>query len=125
MSLKKYDFIPSQWSKEKPESGKFLAEEASELEKAEERYDLAVLGATRRHVKNFLESVKTREKPVADILEGHISSSTCVLANNAMELGRSLTLDKKSGRPLEDEDATKLLARDYRQPWIHPTAESV
>ena len=125
MSLQKYDFIPSQWSGKKPESGKFLAEEASDLEKQEDRFDLATLGATRRHLKNFFDAVKTREKPVADILQGHISSSTCVLANNAMELGRSLTLDKDSGRPLDDDDATKLLARDYRQPWIHPTAESV
>lgn len=125
MNLKQYEFIPSRWSGKEPEIGKFLAEEASELEKKEERYDLPTLGATRRHLKNFFDAVKTREKPVADILQGHISSSACVLANNAMELGRSLTLDTKTGRPVGDDDATKLLARDYRQPWIHPTAENV
>jgi hypothetical protein len=125
MNLQKYDFIPSQWSDEKPERGKFLVEEVSELEKAEQRYDLATLGATRRHLKNFFDAVKTREKPVADILEGHISSSACVLANNAMELGRTLTLDQETGRPINDDDATKLLARDYRQPWVHPTADNV
>jgi len=125
MNLKQYEFVPSQGSGKKPEIGKFLAEEASDLEKQEDRYDLATLGATRRHLKNFFDAVKSREKPNADILQGHISSSACVLANNAMELGRSLTLDTKTGRPLGDEDATELLSRDYRKPWIHPTAENV
>lgn len=125
MDLTKYDFLPTKSSGGKPESGTFLAEEASELEKQEERYNLATLGGTRRHLKDFFDAVKTREKPVADILQGHISSSSCVLANNAMELGRSLTLDKDSGRPQEDDEATKLLTRNYRQPWIHPTAETV
>jgi len=123
MNLNKYEFIPTGGGE--PEVGKFLAEEASELEKQEERFDLPTLGATRRHLKNFFDAVKTREKPVADILQGHISSSTCVLANNAMELERTLKLDPETGRPQGDNEATKLLARDYRQPWVHPTAESV
>jgi len=108
MSLKKYEFIP--FGGGKREVGEFLAEEASDLEKREERYDLKALGATRRHL---------------NILEGHISSSACVLANNAMELGRSLTIDTQTGHPKGDAEATKLLARDYRSPWIHPTVENV
>ena len=124
MNLKKYEFIPTGGGG-KTEVGNFLAEEASELEKQEERYDLKTLGATRRHVKNFFESVKSRELPVADILQGHISSSACVLANNAMDLGRTLTLDPETGRPQGDEEATKLLARKYREPWVHPTADNV
>lgn len=123
MNLKGYDFTPT--GGKKRETGTFLAEEASALEKQEQRFDLKTLGATRRHLKDFFNSVKTRQLPVADILEGHISSSACVLANNAMTLKRSLKLDPKTGRPVDDAEATKLLARDYRQPWIHPTAESV
>lgn len=123
MNLERYDFTPKNGGE--IERGEFLAEEVSELERKEPRFDHKSLGATRRHLKDFFESVKTRQLPVADILEGHISSSACVLANNAMDLGRTLSLDPKTGRPIDDEAATKLLAREYRQPWVHPTAESI
>jgi predicted dehydrogenase len=123
MNLQRYDFTPTGGGQK--EKGEFLAEEFSKLEREEQRFDLATLGATRRHLKNFFDAVKSRELPVADILEGHISSSACVLANTAMDLGRTLTLDPQTGRPINDPEATQRLARDYRQPWVHPTAESV
>lgn len=123
MNVERYDFTPKNGGP--TERGEFLAEEVSELERKEQRFDHPSLGPTRRHLKDFFDSVKTRQLPVADILQGHISSSACVLANNAMELGRTVTLDTQTGRPMNDDAATKMLARDYRQPWIHPTAESV
>jgi len=53
------------------------------------------------------------------------STATCIMANNAMSLGRSLKLDTKTGRPIDDEEATATLARQYRAPWVHPTADNV
>jgi hypothetical protein len=73
---------------------------------------------------NFLEAVKTRELPVAAIEQWHISSSACVLVNNAMELGRTLRPDTTTGRPKDDEKATHKWARPYREPGIHPSAET-
>lgn len=122
VNLNKYEFFPKKGDAEK---GTFLKEEILDLERQEERFSAPTVGATRRHVKNFFESVKTREKPVADILEGHISSATCIMANNAMSLGRSFKLDTKTGRPVGDDEATAKLARQYRDPWVHPTAENV
>ncbi len=122
VNLNKYEFFPKNGDVEK---GTFLKENISDLERQEERFSESTVGATRRHVKNFFDSVKTREKPVADILEGHISSATCTMANNAMTLGRSLKIDTKTGRPIGDEEATKKLAREYRAPWVHPTADNV
>jgi hypothetical protein len=68
---------------------------------------------------------RDRERPVADIEEGHISSACCILANLSMELGRSLEWDAAAGRVVNDDDANRRLKRDYRGDWIHPTAESV
>jgi len=76
---------------------------------------------TRSHRKNYLSCIDTRQKPVADIEEGHISTASCVLANLSMELGRTLQWDPVAGEVVNDEEANSKLARPYRAPWVHPT----
>ena len=76
--------------------------------------------ACRRHVANFLDAVRSRAKPVADIEQGYISTATCILANLSMRLGRTLTWDAQSGRVAGDPQANELLQRPYRKPWLHP-----
>jgi hypothetical protein len=76
-------------------------------------------------MKNFLAAIAARGKPVADIEEGYISSASCILANIAMQLGRTLSWDAQNGRVIGDEDANHLLRRPYREPWVHPAPESV
>ena len=61
-----------------------------------------------------------RSKPVADIEQGHISTASCILANLSMNLGRSLEWDPKTHEVVGDEEANRLLARPYREPWVHP-----
>ena len=47
-----------------------------------------------------------------------------LLANlSIMDLGRPLVYDPKKRVVVDDEAATKLLRRAYRQPWQHPEAE--
>ncbi|MDA7870744.1 gfo/Idh/MocA family oxidoreductase, partial [bacterium] len=77
------------------------------------------------HMKNFLHCVDTRERPVSDIEEGHISATSCILANVAMKLGRTLHWDPDTNRVLNDDEANQLLTRDYRKPWIHPDPSKV
>jgi hypothetical protein len=57
---------------------------------------------------------------VADIEEGHISTASCILANNAMKLGRPLVWDHAKGEVKGDPEANGLLQRPYRGPWVHP-----
>jgi predicted dehydrogenase len=78
--------------------------------------------AGRAHMKNFLECVASRERPVADIEEGHISTALCELGNLSQQLGRSLTWDAEKEQVVGDEEATKLLRREYRKPWVYPEA---
>jgi predicted dehydrogenase len=76
--------------------------------------------ATRGHMRNLLSCVATRGRPVADIEEGYISTSSCILANLSMKLGRSLTWDANAGQVVGDQEANLLLRRPYRAPWQHP-----
>ena len=74
---------------------------------------------------NFLEAIDKKGRPVADIEEGHISTASCILANIAMETGRKLTYDPKKRIVVGDKEATALLQRPYRKPWVHPDPTKV
>jgi hypothetical protein len=76
-------------------------------------------------MKNLLECVANRSKPVADIEQGYMSTTACILANLSMKLGRSITWDHAKGVVVGDEEANKLLRRPYRTPWKHPEPGSV
>jgi hypothetical protein len=71
-------------------------------------------------MKDLLAAIASRGKPVADIEQGYISTTACILANMSLGLGRSLTWDNAAGRITGDEEANRLLQRPYRAPWIHP-----
>ena len=76
-------------------------------------------------MKDLLRCIASREKPVADIEQGHISSAACILANTAMKLGRTLAWDAAKGQVIGDTEANQLLRRPYRAPWIHPEPDAV
>ncbi len=80
--------------------------------------------AEKGHAQDFMRARQTRGRPVADIEEAHISSSSCVLANIAQQLGRPVSYDPVSRTVPGDAEATALLARNYRGPWVHPTVET-
>jgi predicted dehydrogenase len=86
----------------------------------EKDIELNAAPATRRHMRDFLDAIDRRGRPVADIEEGHISTASCILANLAMELGRPIVYDPQKREAVNDPDATKHLRREYRQPWKHP-----
>jgi GFO/IDH/MocA oxidoreductase family protein len=71
-------------------------------------------------MKNFLHAIDTRSKPVATVEEGYISTASCILANIAMKLGRTLVWDNQRQQVVDDSEANQLLARPYRRPWRHP-----
>lgn len=79
-----------------------------------------VAPAIRYHMKDLLNCIEKRGRPVADIEEGCISSASCILANMSLQLGRSLAWDAAKGQIVGDDEANKLLRRPYRAPWVHP-----
>jgi predicted dehydrogenase len=92
---------------------------------AHERTELFAAPATRAHMRNFLAARREGRLPVADIEQGHISSACCILANLSMDIGRGLRWDADAGRVIDDDEANRLLAREYRGDWVHPTPENV
>ena len=94
-------------------------------DKTEDQLERHVAPAIRYHMRDFLAAIDARSKPVADIEQGYISSASCILANIALQLGRTLHWDSKAGRVIGDEEANRLLRRAYRSPWIHPEPDQV
>jgi hypothetical protein len=82
--------------------------------------ELNAAPATRLHMLDFLAAIDRRSRPVADIEQGHISTASCILANLAMQVGRTLIYDPKALQITGDDAATQLLRRPYRQPWQRP-----
>ncbi len=69
------------------------------------------------HVRSFLDCVKSRQKPTADVEEGHRSAVMCHLGNISTRLGRSLRWDAAKEQVTGDAEANAMLARPYRGPW--------
>lgn len=69
------------------------------------------------HVRNFLECIKSRQRPNADVEEGHLTATFCHLGNIATRLGRSLRWDARKEEFIDDKEANGMLARHYRKPW--------
>jgi predicted dehydrogenase len=73
------------------------------------------------HFDNFIQSVRTRKRPNADIEEGHRSTLMCQLANISYRLGgRKLVVDSRTETIVDDAEANKMLKREYRSPWVVP-----
>ena len=123
LSVAKWDFKPKDGGQ--AEHGDFLDEREKYPEDvAHQETEPFAAPATRRHMLDFLAARANGTRPVADIAEGHLSSAVCILANLSMRLGRSLSIDD-AGNVVDDDEANRLLAREYRAPWKHPTPESV
>src|SRR5687768_12357684 len=121
----KYAFIP-QGKKEPAMTGKAVIEHDKYPEDVNEKdLEQHVASAIRAHWKDFLTAVQNRSKPVADIEQGVTSSIASILANLSMEVGRTLTWDNDKGQIVGDPEASKLLRRPYRAPWMHPEVGTV
>lgn len=69
------------------------------------------------HMKNFLDCVKSRKKPICDIETGHRSSSTSILGNIAYRSGSDFSWDGKRETIVDAPNAQSFLSYAYRQPW--------
>jgi len=69
------------------------------------------------HVRNFLDCVKSRQRPISDIEIGHRSTSACLLGNVAYRSGQSITWDGKTEQIGNSKEATRYLSRAGRKGW--------
>jgi len=74
----------------------------------------------RPHIQNWLDCIKTRERPNADVEIGHRSISVCHLANIARELGRKLRWAPERETFVDDDEANCYLDRPKREGYELP-----
>src|SRR5579872_4090447 len=68
------------------------------------------------HWANFLECVRTRQRPISDIEVCQRSTTTCLLGNVALRSKLKLDWDTEKWTTRQSE-ARKFLSREYRKPW--------
>ena len=67
--------------------------------------------------RDFLDNVKGRKRPAADIEEGHRSTTFAHLANIALATRKRLDWDPQAERFTHCDEANQLLHYEYRKPW--------
>jgi predicted dehydrogenase len=73
------------------------------------------------HKQNFVECVRSRAMPNADIEKGHRSALMIHYANISLRLGsQRLQIDPQTEEIVDNADAMKLFRREYRKPWVIP-----
>ena len=78
------------------------------------------LYVSNNHMQNWIDCIKTRNKPVADVEIGHRSATLCHLGNIARWLNRPLRWDPKTETFPGDAEANALLRRPQRNPYQLP-----
>jgi predicted dehydrogenase len=116
-----YDFIPLGGGQPIHKDVTYELDEYP-IDKTEKDLEQHVAPAIRYHMRDFLKAIDERSRPIADIEQGHISSASCILANIALEVGRTLAWDPETHEVSGDTAANELLRRPYREPWVHPEA---
>ncbi len=69
------------------------------------------------HVQNFIDCVKTRKRPIADIEDIHYSTACSHLGNIAYLTGRRVYWDGQKEQIVGDEQANRMTTRVYRKPY--------
>ena len=67
------------------------------------------------HLVNFIDSVRSRKDPIANVETGQRTCATCILGNIAHELQRPVEWDPKKQYFVNDPDAEKYFHREYRE----------
>ena len=72
------------------------------------------------HEKNFLDCVKSREKPHSDVETGRLSTTLCHLGNVCQHLQRDVRFDPRTETFGGDKAANALLTKAHRAPYVLP-----
>ena len=73
-----------------------------------------------RDFADFIDCVRSRKKPVADVEAGHRSTLVAHLGNIAYRLGRTINFDPEKQVIVGDAEASKMMSRSYRSPFVVP-----
>jgi predicted dehydrogenase len=75
----------------------------------------------KEHQDNFIDCIRTRKRPKADVEIGHQSVLLCHMANISYRVGNlKLQFDPQTETFTNCDEANKYIRREYREPWIVP-----
>ncbi len=97
-----------------------LIKELPDAEEIDKWKDERAKWQARYHMQNWLECMRTRSKPLADVEIGHRSVSLSHLLNITRQLDRKLRWDPAKERFESDEEANGLLRRTRRKGYELP-----
>jgi predicted dehydrogenase len=72
------------------------------------------------HRKNWLDCIKSRQRPICDVEIGHRSATVCHLGNIAIRTGKKLKWDPLKQQIVGDAALAQWVNRPYRAPWVLP-----
>lgn len=100
-----------------PERGGQFQPSGPKMDALEEAAPASHGDITAAHARNFLDCVRSREKPNADVEIGHRSTTMSLLANISLVVGQRLEWDAQSEKITSPKEANDLLHYEYRKPW--------
>ncbi len=84
--------------------------------------DNLALWQARWHLQDWLDCIRSRKRPIADVEVGHRSVSVCHLANITRAVGRPLQWDPVHEQFVNDKQANEYLNRPRREGFELPSA---
>lgn len=69
------------------------------------------------HVRDFVDCIRTRRAPIADLRGALPTNVACHLANIAVRVGRVVAWDAAASDIAGDAEASAMLTKRYRAPW--------
>jgi predicted dehydrogenase len=100
-----------------PERGGQFQDRTPRMEPEEATAGGSNRNLTALHARNFLDCVKSRERPHADVEIGHRSTTCSLIANISLQLGQRLQWDAQTEQFTNSDEANQLLHYEYRKPW--------
>ncbi len=92
----------------------------AEEEKKWAETDQATLWQAKWHIQNWLDCIRTRKKPAADVETGHRAVTISHLVNLTLRLQRRLKWDPVQEQFLGDDEANKMAVRPRRKGYELP-----
>ena len=118
----KLEINRNKFSSNPPEIAEELRKKLDIVEEERKWSDDLALWQARWHMQDWLDCIRSRKRPVADVEIGHRSVTVCHLANITRAVGRPLRWDPKREQFVGDDEANRHLDRQRRAGFELPTS---
>ena len=81
------------------------------------RYGIGGEDTLSMNERDWLQSIRTRKRPLCEVEDGHKVATACHLANMSLRLGRAIRWDPDKEQVIGDREAAAMCVRPYRAPW--------